>query len=114
MRYVLLLVFVILLSGCTTIVAPVTEYRIITKIPAFSNVSGSCKDKSLKVAQAFSSSSLMSKEMNYAQGSSKLFRYSDSEWSESPNLGITAEVLKHVREIKLFKSVQNSKSRSKN
>lgn len=114
MKYILIVISIILLSGCTTIVAPVTEYRLITKVPTTTQNSMACRDKSLKIAQAFSSSSLMSQNMNYAQGSTKQFAYSQAQWSESPNLGITSELLKHIRATELFKSVQISKSRSKN
>ncbi|MEA3331800.1 MAG: ABC-type transport auxiliary lipoprotein family protein [Campylobacterota bacterium] len=114
MNYILSLGFIMLLSGCTTIVAPVTEYRIITKAPTSTQSSRACRDKSLKIAQAFSSSSLMSQNMNYAQGRTKQFAYSQAQWAESPNLGITSELLKHIRATNFFKSVQSSKSRSKN
>ena len=113
MRYILVLISIVLFSGCTTIVPAVTEYRIISNTPAVAKDGRSCKDKSLKVVQAFSSSSLMSHNMNYAQGDLKQYSYSQSEWSESPNVAITNEILKHIRVSQLFKTVLNSKSRSK-
>ncbi len=103
----------VILSGCTTTVPAVTEYRIVVQKPTLVQKSTSCKTKTLKVAQAFSSSSLMSHHMNYAQGNTKQYAYSQAQWSESPNVALSAELLSHIRETKLFKNVLNSKSRSK-
>ncbi len=113
MKYILVLLIIVFLSGCTTVVPPVTEYRIVTSKPNFVKNDGVCRDKSLKVAQPFSQSSLMSKDMNYAQGETKQYAYSQAQWSESPNIFVGAELLNHIRATKLFKSVLNSKSRTK-
>ena len=78
-----------------------------------SSVEG-CKNKSIKIAQAFSSGSLMLLKMDYAQGKNKIFSYSQAQWNESPNHSITNEILKNIRASKLFKNTQISKSRSKN
>ena len=113
MKYFLIFLTIVFLSGCTTVVPTVTEYRIISFKPSFVKNDGTCKDKSLKIAQAFSSSSLMSNHMNYAQGKTKQYAYSQANWSESPNIAISEELFKHIRATKLFKSVLNSKSRTK-
>ena len=115
MRYLLISLVVFLFSGClSTTVPPKAEFRLNPEI-SHTNLSAiGCKDKSLKVAQAFSSSELMSQSMSYAQGGIKQYTYSKSQWSSTPNRAITAEFLKLIRDSKLFKSVQVSKSRSKN
>ena len=113
MRYILVLLLMMILSGCTTTVPSITEYRISVQAPVYIQKSTSCKTKSLKVAQAFSSSSLMSHHMDYAQGDAKQYTYSQAQWSQSPNLAVGAQLLKHIRETQLFKTVLNSKSRSK-
>ena len=69
------------------------------------------KDKSIKISQAFSSSSLMSKNMNYVKGESKQFIYSKSQWSVTPNNAINDMFLKLLRKVDVFKSVHTSKSR---
>jgi len=114
MRYILALISILILSGCTTTTPAVTEYRVITDMtkPKMVN-SGGCRDKSLKIAQAFSSSSLMSHHMPYMQGNSKQYIYTESRWSEAPNIALTREFLKHIKKTKLFKNVLNPKSRSK-
>jgi len=70
-------------------------------------------DKSIKVSQAFSSNSLMSLDMNYMQGNSKEYSFTQSQWSQSPNKALTLQMVKLLRNMDLFKSVQVSKSRSK-
>ena len=113
MRYILVLLLMMILSGCTTTIPSITEYRISVQVPTYIQKSTSCKTKSLKVAQAFSPSSLMSHHMDYAQGDAKQYTYSQAQWSQSPNLAVSAQLLKHIRETQLFKTILNSKSRSK-
>ena len=114
MKLILTLFAIFLLSGCSTIKPSITEYRITADTLVRNSVTESCRDKSLKVAKAFSSSSLMSLKMDYAQEKNRIFSYSQAQWSESPNHSITMELLKKIRDAKLFKNVQIYKSRSKN
>ena len=102
-----------LLSGCSTIHAPMTEFRVNPTLKIITSDSTQCLDKSLKVAQSFSTSSIMSRKMNYAQGLQKQFVYSESQWADSPNRTINEQIVKLIRDTKLFKSVLTSKSRSK-
>ena len=113
MKYILVLLSVVFLSGCTTVVPAVTQYKIKTQVVASEQNAQKCRNKSLKIAQAFSESSLRSSYMNYSQGQNKEYAYSQAEWSESPNISISLELLKHLKASKLFKSVVNSKSRSR-
>ena len=108
------IIIIFILSGCTTVKLSITEYKIVVDSPNIkSNVDG-CRDKSLKIAQAFSSNSLMSLKMDYAQDKSKIFSYSQAHWSESPNHSITMNLLKEIRDSGFFKNVQISKSISRN
>ena len=113
MKYILVLLVVFVFSGCTTVVPPVTEYRVVAKKVDFNTNSKGCEEKILKVTQAFSSSTLMSQQMNYAQGKSKQYSYSQAQWSEPPNISVSAQILKQIRKSNIFKSVLNSKSRGK-
>ncbi|MCF6309015.1 MAG: lipoprotein [Sulfurimonas sp.] len=113
-KILILLGIILLLSGCTNIKPSITEYRIVASALKTDNFANACKNKSLKIAQAFSSSSLMSLKMDYVQGESKNFSYSQAHWNESPNHSVTMEIFKEIRDSKLFKNVQISKSRSKN
>ena len=113
MKYIFLVIFVLIVSGCSTTQPPVTEYRIKATIKDNKTNIDGCLDKSIKVAQAFSSSSLMSQDMNYGLGESKQFVYSQSQWADVPNRALTSEIVKLLREIKLFKNVQIAKSRSR-
>ena len=114
MRYILVILAFFLFLGCSTTLPPKSEYRLSPDIAIKKLSADSCKDKSLKVAQAFSTSTLMSRDMSYGLGNSKQYIYSESQWASTPNRAITAEFLKLLRDSKLFKSVQISKSRSKN
>ncbi|MEA2092287.1 MAG: hypothetical protein U9O83_07985, partial [Campylobacterota bacterium] len=103
-----IMLFLFLLSGCSTIKPPVTEYKIALKTPLSNSSSKGCQDKSLKVSQAFSSSSLMSLQMNYVQGESKIYAYSQAQWNNSPNQEVSSQIVKTLRESKLFKNTQSS------
>jgi cholesterol transport system auxiliary component len=113
MKLILITTFIVLFSGCITKTPSVTEYKITSDNSVVTSDSKRCKNKSLKVSQAFSSTSLMSESMNYSLPKNRVFSYSQAKWRESPNHLITNEVLKKVRATKLFKDVQVSKSRSK-
>ena len=113
MKYLIISLVTILFVGCTTVTPPKTEFRINPMMPDLQLSGMECKDSSLKVAQAFSSSNLMSIDMNYAQGDSKQYIYSKSQWSVTPNRAVTAKFLELLRDTELFNSVQVSKSRSK-
>ncbi len=103
----------VFMLGCSTKIPAITEYRVDTEsLPQAFSVHG-CKNKSLKIAQAFSPSFLMTLTMNYGLGNYKQYSFTQSQWAESPNRAITAEILEYIRLTKLFKSVQISKSRSK-
>ncbi len=112
MRVFYALFVLILLGGCSTTHPSVTEFRIQTQVAKHDTSSKECSQKSLKVAQTFSPASLMSLDMSYAVGGNKQFLYTQSQWSMPPNKAVSAEVLKHIREHKLFKNVQVSQSRS--
>jgi len=102
-----------LFVGCSTTKPAVTEYKLSLKELNNSYASSGCKDKTLKVSQAFSSSSLMSLNMKYMQDPNSIYSYSQAQWSDSPNQEITSQIVKVLRESKIFKNTQSSKSRSK-
>jgi len=112
-RFLLISIGIFLLFGCSTIKPPVTEYRITTDAKVTDIDSNGCKNKSLKIAQAFSQNSLMSLKMNYILSNKKMFSYSQAHWSETPNRAVSLELLKQIRDTKLFKYTQNYKSRSR-
>jgi len=109
----ILIILTIIFSGCTTVKSPVTEYSIVTKDVKKENVLSACRDKSLKISQAFSSNSLMSLNMDYTQEPNRVFSYSQAQWLESPNSLVTSEILRAIGNSGLFSSVHPSKSRIK-
>jgi cholesterol transport system auxiliary component len=112
---VIIIFFILLLSGCATVKPPITEYKIISSTIDFKKYepSANCRDKSLKIAQAFSPNSLMSLNMDYVESENRVFSYTKSQWQEDPNSAITQELLKNIRNSALFSNVESSKSRSK-
>jgi len=113
MRLFFIILTVLLFFGCSSIKPSVTEYRILSHNIVKDTNANACNDKSLKVALAFSSSSLMSKKMNYILNDNKSFSYSQAQWSDTPNRAISLEILKQIREMEIFKYVLSSKTRSK-
>jgi cholesterol transport system auxiliary component len=113
MKYALALLTLLILNACTVTKPYVAEYKIRTELVQSKLSSQSCKDKTLKIAQAFSQNRLMTRKMNYAQNDYSEYEFSESEWAESPNNAITQEILQSVRSSKLFRSVQGHKSRSR-
>ena len=113
MKYILIIASLLMFSGCLVEKKPsITEYKIlINHEKIITNVDG-CKDKTLKISQAFSSSTLQSLQMNYIKSDSKVFSYSKSQWMESPKYAIYQAVFLKIRDSKVFKNVNISKSRS--
>jgi ABC-type uncharacterized transport system auxiliary subunit len=97
--------------GCS-VTAPITEFRLNSKIPDSKIEAQLCKDKTIKVLKPFGDFSLESMQMNYMQGNNKIFSYSQSMWAESPSNEIGNEIVKVLRESTLFKSVRGYKSRA--
>jgi cholesterol transport system auxiliary component len=102
-----------LLLGCSSVQPTIVEYKISLKPIEYNSLSKRCKNNSLKVSQAFSSSSLMSSQMKYTEGDNKIYAYSQAQWSNSPSKEVSRQLVRVLRDSKLFKSVQSSKSRSK-
>lgn len=110
---ILLIILTLLFSGCTTIKPTIAEYYLTAKDIKVKNDALGCRDKSLKIANVFSSSSLVSSKMEYMQADNKVYSYSQSQWQESPNSMVESILLKTMRESELFSSVHPSKSRIK-
>ncbi len=112
MKYIYAILLVLIVSGCSVKQQPpVAKYALEVTVPQdLFRASNGCLDKSLKVAQAFSSSSLMSKNMDYTEGKNKQYSYSQAQWYESPNRALSKEFTEALREAQIFKSVQNYKS----
>lgn len=113
MKQILIAIGLLFLSGCTMTKPYITEYKISAKGTQTKHNGGECRDKSLKIAQAFSEKSLMSSMMDYTQSDSKVFSYTQSQWQETPNHAVTAYIYNEIKESAIFRSVLSSKSISK-
>ncbi len=114
MKLLIVSIIMFWFSGCATVNPPKSEYKLNSQMPTHVGSGVACGDKSLKVAEAFSSSTLMALNMNYVQGTNKQFAYAQAQWATAPNQAISAKLLELIRVSNLFQSVQVSKSRSKN
>ncbi len=111
MKYIYTVILVLIVSGCSVKQPPVAKYALEVTVPQeLLKASNGCLDKSLKVAQAFSTSSLMSQNMDYTEGKNKQYSYTQAQWYEAPNRALTKEFTEALREAQIFKSVQNYKS----
>ncbi len=114
MKYIIAIMLVLLVTGCSVKQPPVTKYAIELAIPQeVQRASDGCLDKSLKVAQVFSSSTFMSPEMEYREGKNKQYTYTQAQWYEAPNRALTTEFTQALREAQIFKNVQGFKSLGK-
>lgn len=113
MRAILITLALFFLSGCTTLKPSIAEYNITIEDLDIAKSESGCKERSLKIAKAFSSTSLASLRMDYTEFGNRVFAYSQSQWQESPKSIITSQLLKNIRESELFKSVHSSNSRVK-
>lgn len=113
MKYLIVVVALFFLNGCTVRQAPIVEYRINPLIQEQQLDVNSYKSKNIKVMQAFSSNALMAQKMKYMKDELREYEFTESEWSQSPNKAITEEIVKSLTASELFASVQSYKSRSK-
>ena len=115
MKKGLMILIVLFLSACSTVKPTVTRYKLLSNDnkKVLNHASKSCSDKTLSIPDSFSLASLKSSEMSYIESDDKIYSYLQARWQESPNSFITLEILKNIRESKLFKTVQSSKSRGK-
>jgi len=109
----ILLILVLMLGGCSSTTPIIAKYKLYSNVNIAQEKQSTCKDKNIKVLSAFSSASLMSKDMRYVHGNSKVYKYSESAWLNNPNRCVSRELIKMLRELDIYKNVQESKSRSK-
>ena len=100
------------LTACSTTYPAVTQYRIEAENLQKSSSVNACKKHSLKVAQAFVRSSLMSKKMKYVVGTYQEGTFNQSEWAEDLNRAITDAIVSSLRDANLFETVTSYKSTS--
>ena len=110
MKILLSAFLLLLLTACSTTYPAVTQYRIAPQESVQTLHKSSCKQHSVKVAQAFVRSSLMSKKMKYVLGAYQEGAFNQSEWAEDPNKAITDAIVKSLQSSSLFESVASYRS----
>ncbi len=107
------IILIVFLAGCTVTKPHISEYTLAPMLQKQEYISKSCKEKSLKIGQVFSSNSLMSHKMKYITDKYQESVFTQSEWARSPNRLISDELIKGIRSSGLFANVSSFKSRAK-
>lgn len=110
MKTLLSAFLLLLMTACSTTYPAVTQYRIAPQESVQTLHKSSCKQHSVKVAQAFVRSSLMSKKMKYVVGEYQEGAFNQSEWAEDPNRAITDAIVKSLQSSSIFESVASYRS----
>jgi cholesterol transport system auxiliary component len=102
-----------LLAGCSIKQPYITEYNM--EIEKFQKVQSSqiCKEKTLKINQAFSDNTLMGTKMNYIVGKHKQYSFSKARWSVPVNQMVTFHLNNMINQLDIFKNIQSYKSIAK-
>lgn len=109
-NYILAIVLVLIISGCSTNVPSVSEYRL--KAHTQENKFMAC-DKSLKVNKAFTNASFSSRKIYYGEGEYKQFAYTQAQWSDALDRMISDIFTQSIAQSGIFKSVDSYKSQVK-
>ncbi|MDF1882696.1 membrane integrity-associated transporter subunit PqiC [Sulfurimonas sp. SAG-AH-194-C21] len=107
------IVLIVFIGGCSVSKPHVSEYTLAPQIQSQEYVSQSCKEKSLKIGQVFSSNSLMSQKMKYIESEYKEAAFTQSEWARTPNRAISDVLVKSIRSSDIFGNISSFKSRTK-
>jgi len=112
MKYLWISLFM-LMSACTVTQPYIVEYKISPKISNEKSSAKMCKEKSLKVAQVFGSSSLMSHSMKYSKNKYEEHSFTESKWATTPAVAINESIVQSIRSKNIFSNVSSFKSRSR-
>jgi ABC-type uncharacterized transport system auxiliary subunit len=104
----------LILSACVSPRPAMKEFTLDTNTSVTPNAAKGCKEKTLKIAKLFTDPSLVAHDIRYRKGNLQEFRYSQSQWADSPANMIYKSEVALVRSLKLFKSVQVANSKTKN
>ncbi len=113
LKSISLFIIITILTGCSVKQPYITEYKMDIKQFQKNGMSKKCKNKTLKVLQAFSDSTLRSSNMNYILGKYKQYSFTKSQWSIPVNQMVTLSLTNMLNQLDIFKSVQNYKSITK-
>ncbi len=112
MKRVYLIITLLLLTGCSKTLSPITAYTIDPSMHE-SKYSSVCKGKTLRVGKVFTSQNLMLKQMKYASNDYKQFSYTESKWANIPSKAISRALLRSIRDAKIFDSVSSYRSHTR-
>lgn len=108
---IILIALSFLLSACVSPRPALNEFIIHPDVSVTSANNEAFKDKTLKVENSYSSSSLKSRNMYYVEDETKQYHYAESQWAEAPNSMINKEILDMLRKMKLFGFIQTQHSK---
>ncbi|MDY0116297.1 MAG: ABC-type transport auxiliary lipoprotein family protein [Sulfurimonadaceae bacterium] len=110
MQYILAIVFVLGISGCSTTTPAVSEYRL--KAKTQESKSMACKT-TLKVHKVFTNAALSSRKIYYGEGQYKEFAYTQSQWSDALDRMLSDIITQSIIQREIYKSVASYKSQAK-
>ena len=114
LKNISMIIVILIFTGCIIKQPYITEYTI--QIENFSQVEtqNKCVNKTLKVLKSFANNTLMDTKMNYIVGTHKQFFFTKAQWNLPVNEMVTIQITNMIDQLKIFKSVQNYKSMTKN
>ena len=113
-KFIVLSLFLLFLSACSTIQPHLTQYKLEVNLETkkvASTPNSICKQKSIKIVNAFSANNLVIEDMYYMIGQYEMDRFTESGWVASPSKSITLQTIKAVENSKIFKHTSGMKSR---
>lgn len=109
-HYIVAIILVLAISGCSTKVPPVSQYRLKTHPQEKKFMA--C-DKSIKINKAFTNASFSSRKIYYGEGEHKQFAYTESQWSDALDRMISDIFTQSIAQSGVVKSVNSYKSQVK-
>lgn len=110
MQYIIAIITIIWISGCSTTVPAVSEYRLQAK--AQENGTPSCHE-TLKVHKVFTNAALSSRKIYYGEGSHKQFAYTQAQWSDALDRMLSDIITQTITQKAIFTNVSSYKSQAK-
>jgi len=107
MRYIYFLIFVVFFTACSVKTPPLEKYTLNPKLTIPKTKNNTCKDKSIKIIQPFSSNIYVINEIKYVVNNLEENSYNNSSWSISISDTFYFNILKALRKSEVFKNVEN-------
>ena len=109
-KYIICCLGVLFISGCATKTPHIQEYVLHVNSKTKVYKKSRCQDKTLKILKPYSASEYMVRELHYVVEGVEQNRFNYSSLSASPSQVLHDELVKLVRESRIYGSVLGSES----